>query len=265
MQSQFGQIHPETTIRGWAFTATPFYGVERMAWQLRQAGHAVGTRRVRRLLRLMGLMAVYPKPRLSVPGTVANAWPYLLGSLKPAQPDVAWATDITYIRLQRGFCYLCATMDWHSRAVLAWRLSTSLEGSFCLDTCATRWRPTAACPSASTPTRAPSSPVPNTPACCSATASSRHGTAADGSWTTSSSSGSGARSNTSASSSTSGPAPATRSAGCGNTSISTTNSGRTLRLTKCRLRRFISAPLTTPARRGVATPSRSSFGRKVGG
>ncbi len=116
------------------FTATPFYGVERMAWQLRQAGHAVGTRRVRRLLRLMGLMAVYPKPRLSVPGTVANAWPYLLGSLKPAQPDVAWATDITYIRLQRGFCYLCAIMDWHSRAVLAWRLSTSLEGSFCLDT-----------------------------------------------------------------------------------------------------------------------------------
>ena len=79
----------------------------------------MGTRRVRRLLRLMGLMAVYPKPRLSVPGTVANAWPYLLGSLRPAQPDVAWATDITYIRLQRGFCYLCAIMPCASRLVSA--------------------------------------------------------------------------------------------------------------------------------------------------
>lgn len=116
------------------YVKTPFYGVERMAWHLAQIGHAVGQKRVRRLLRVMGLMAVYPKPRLSLPGTVANAWPYLIGSLNVNAPDVAWATDITYIRLARGFCYLCVVMDWRSRYVLSWRLSTSLEGGFCIET-----------------------------------------------------------------------------------------------------------------------------------
>ena len=115
------------------YLQTPFYGVPRMTWRLVQLGYAVGQKRVRRLLRVMGLMAIYPKPRLSLPGTVATVWPYLVGSLQIDRPDVVWATDITYIRLAQGFCYLCVVMDWHSRFVLSWRLSTSLDSAFCLD------------------------------------------------------------------------------------------------------------------------------------
>jgi putative transposase len=115
------------------FTRTPFYGVERMTWWLRSQGHGVNVKRVRRLLRLMGLMAVYPKPRLSLPGTVATHYVYLLGGMEVLAPDQAWATDITYIRLRHGFCFLCAILDWFSRYVVAWSLSVSLEAAFCLD------------------------------------------------------------------------------------------------------------------------------------
>jgi len=115
------------------FTRTPFYGVERMTWWLHTQGHEVNVKRVRRLLRLMGLMAVYPKPRLSVPGTVATHYVYLLGGMEVSAPDQAWATDITYIRLRHGFCYLCAILDWFSRHVVAWSLSGNLEAAFCIE------------------------------------------------------------------------------------------------------------------------------------
>jgi putative transposase len=115
------------------FTRTPFYGVERMTWWLRSQGREVNVKRVRRLLRLMGLMAVYPKPRLSIPGTVATHYAYLLGGMELLAPDQAWATDITYIRLRHGFCYLCAILDWYSRHVVAWSLSTTLEAAFCIE------------------------------------------------------------------------------------------------------------------------------------
>jgi putative transposase len=115
-----------------AYTRHPFYGVPRMTWWLRQAGHAVGPKRVRRLLRLMGLMAVYPKPHLSLNPLEHRRFPYLLRDVKIERPNQVWSTDITYIRLQGGFVYLTAILDWFSRYVLAWELSISLEGGFCL-------------------------------------------------------------------------------------------------------------------------------------
>jgi putative transposase len=91
----------------------------------------MGRDQVRRLMRLMGLEAVYPKPRLSCPGKENRVYPYLLRGLKIVRPDQVWCTDITYIRLRQGFAYLVAIMDWFSRYVLAWELSMSLEGGFC--------------------------------------------------------------------------------------------------------------------------------------
>jgi putative transposase len=115
------------------YTQTPFYGVERMTDWLRGQGHAVGTDRIRRLLRTMGLMAVYPKPRTSLPDKEHRVYPYLLSGVSIVRPDQVWATDITYIRMRRGFVYLMAIMDWFSRFVLAWRLSVTLEVEFCLE------------------------------------------------------------------------------------------------------------------------------------
>jgi putative transposase len=115
------------------YTRTPFYGVDRMTVCLRQQGHPVGPDRVRRLLRKMELMAVYPKPRTSQPNPEHRVYPYLLRGVSIDRPDQVWATDITYIRMRRGFVYLTAIMDWFSRFVVAWRLSISLEVEFCLE------------------------------------------------------------------------------------------------------------------------------------
>ena len=115
------------------YTATPFYGSRRMAAVLARAGHPVGRRRVRRLMRLMGLAAIYPKPRLSLPGKDAERYPYLLRGVQITRPDQVWSADITYIRLRRGFVYLVAVIDWFSRRVLAWRVSLTLEADFCLE------------------------------------------------------------------------------------------------------------------------------------
>jgi putative transposase len=117
------------------YTRTPFYGVERMTAWLRQQGAAVNPKRVRRLLRLMGLEAIYPKPRLSVPGADAEAkrYPYLLRGRAIAAVNEVWSTDITYIRLHSGFLYLVAVLDWYSRYVLAWELSNTLDTGFCLE------------------------------------------------------------------------------------------------------------------------------------
>jgi putative transposase len=112
---------------------TPFYGVCRMTAYLRRLGHEVNPKRVRRLLRTMGLEAVYPKPKLSQPNPDHKIFPYLLRGLIIDRCNQVWSTDITYIRLERGFVYLMAIIDWYSRYVLNWALSTTLEADFCIE------------------------------------------------------------------------------------------------------------------------------------
>jgi putative transposase len=115
------------------YTALPFYGVERMTAALRREGRRIGHNRVRRLLRLLGLEALYPKPRLSVPGGPAHrVYPYLLRGLRIERPNQVWSADITYIRLTQGFVYLVAILDWFSRYVLSWALSATLDAWFCV-------------------------------------------------------------------------------------------------------------------------------------
>jgi len=114
------------------YTRHPEQGVRRMTLHLRQRGYEVNPKRVRRLLRQMGLEAFYPKPRLSIPDPVAGRYPYLLKGLEISQPDQVWCADITYIGLPEGFAYLVAIMDWFSRYVIAWELSNSMESTFCV-------------------------------------------------------------------------------------------------------------------------------------
>jgi putative transposase len=115
-----------------AYTRWPFYGVPRMTAWLRREGHTVNPKRVRRLMRLMGLEAIYAKPRLSASGKPHKRYPYLLRDVVVDHADQVWSADITYIRLRGGFLYLVAVMDWHSRCVLWWELSSSLESDFCV-------------------------------------------------------------------------------------------------------------------------------------
>ena len=114
------------------YTRCPFYGVRRITAWLRRQGHDVNPKRVRRLMRQMGLEALYPRRRLSLPAPEHTKHPYLLRDLRIERPNQVWCTDITYVRLASGFVYLTAIMDWHSRYVLSWELSTSLEIRFCL-------------------------------------------------------------------------------------------------------------------------------------
>lgn len=114
------------------FLATPWYGARQMARQLRRQGHAVGRKRVRRLMRLMGLAAIYPKPRTSTPHPAHKIHPYLLRDLVIERPNQVWCADVTYILMRHGFLYLVAIMDWASRKVLSWRLSNTLEAAFCV-------------------------------------------------------------------------------------------------------------------------------------
>jgi putative transposase len=115
------------------YTAHPFYGSRRMTAWLNDHGEAVNRKRVQRLMGLMGLEAIYPKPRLSAAGRNHRVFPYLLRGVAVERPDQVWSADITYVPLRSGFMYLAATIDWYSRYVLAWRLSNTLDGSFCLD------------------------------------------------------------------------------------------------------------------------------------
>lgn len=115
------------------FTQYPFYGVEKMTAHLRRLGHPVNVKRVRRLMRKMGLEAIYPKPNLSRRHPEHRVYPYLLRDLDITHPNQVWCTDITYIRLKSGFVYLVAVMDWFSRYVLSWELSVSLDTEFCLN------------------------------------------------------------------------------------------------------------------------------------
>ena len=115
------------------YTACPFYGSRRItAWLVRQ-GHEVNRKRVQRLLRRMGLEAIYPKPKLSAAGPGHRVYPYLLRDVPIDRVGQVWSADITYLPLPGGFMYLAATIDWFSRYVVAWRLSNTLDGSFCRD------------------------------------------------------------------------------------------------------------------------------------
>ncbi len=122
------------------FTRHPFYGVRRMRAWLRRQGFEVNRKRVSRLMRRMGLVAIYPKPRLSSGGPDHKVYPYLISGITVDRPDQVWAADITYIRLAHGFVYLVAIMDWHSRYVVAWELSTTLDRGFCLEALGTALR-----------------------------------------------------------------------------------------------------------------------------
>ena len=115
------------------FLETPFYGVRQMRWHLRARGHRVNVKRVRRLMRLMGLMPIYRKPRTSVPAPGHKIYPYLLRGVMIDRPNQVWCADITYIPLAKGFLYLVAIIDWWSRTVLAWRLSNTMDVQFCVD------------------------------------------------------------------------------------------------------------------------------------
>jgi len=118
------------------YTKTPFYGVPKMTIFLRRKGHSVNPKRIRRLMRKMGLEAIYPRSKhdLSLPDKAHKKYPYLLKGLEIVQPDQVWATDITYIRMYRGWVYLVAIMDWFSRYVIAWEVSLTLEADFCVTT-----------------------------------------------------------------------------------------------------------------------------------
>lgn len=114
------------------FTRHPFYGVKRMTAYLGRQGWIVNGKRVRRLMRAMGLEAIYPTPKLSQGHPEHRIYPYLLRDVQIVRPNQVWSTDITYIRLLHGFLYLVAIMDWFSRYVLSWEVSISLETEFCL-------------------------------------------------------------------------------------------------------------------------------------
>ena len=110
------------------FTDQPFYGSRQMLRALRREGETIGRKRVRRLMRKMGLEAICPKPRTSTPHPSHKVYPYLLRGLKIECPDQVWSTDITYIPLDGGHVYLCAVMDWHSRYVISWSVSSTMDG-----------------------------------------------------------------------------------------------------------------------------------------
>jgi putative transposase len=115
------------------FLETPCYGSRQMTRHLKRQGYCIGRKRIRRLMRKMGLTPIYQKPRTSVPHPEHRIYPYLLRDVPIDRPDHVWCADVTYIPMRRGFLYLVAIMDWASRKVLAWRLSNSLDASFCVE------------------------------------------------------------------------------------------------------------------------------------
>lgn len=115
------------------YTNRPFYGSRRMVVFLRNQGHCVNRKRVQRLMREMGLAGMAPGPATSKPNPGHKVYPYLLRGVPVIRPNQVWSTDITYVRLARGFAYLVAIIDWYSRKVLSWRISNSMDASFCVD------------------------------------------------------------------------------------------------------------------------------------
>lgn len=115
------------------YLKTPFYGWPRMTAFLRRQGYLVNHKRVQRLMTLMGIHALYPRPKTSVSDQEHRLYPYLLRNLAITHPNQVWSADITYVPMRHGFMYLVAIMDWFSRYVLSWELSNTLDGRFCLD------------------------------------------------------------------------------------------------------------------------------------
>ena len=111
----------------------PFFGSRRLRDELQTRGHRVNRKRVQRLMRHMGLAALYPKRRTSIPGRGHKIYPYLLGGVSVERANQVWSTDITYLPMAKGFMYLVAIMDWHSRRVLSWRVSNTLDTEFCVE------------------------------------------------------------------------------------------------------------------------------------
>ncbi len=115
------------------YLQTPFYGSRKITVSLRRQGHQVNRKRVQRLMRRMGIEAIYRRPNTSRPDSRHKVYPYLLRGLQIDRVNQVWATDITYIPMARGFMYLVCVMDWHSRYVFSWRLSNTLEADFCVE------------------------------------------------------------------------------------------------------------------------------------
>lgn len=114
------------------YTAYPFYGSRKIKHELERRGHCVGRERVQKLMRKMGIVAIYPKRKTSQSNPAHKIYPYLLKGLNIERVDQVWCTDITYIKMRRGWAYLVAVMDWYSRYVLSWNLSTTMETHFCV-------------------------------------------------------------------------------------------------------------------------------------
>jgi len=115
------------------YTRHPFFGYPRMTQWLKRQGHSVNKKRIARLMGIMGIEAIYPKRRTTTPHPSHKKYPYLLRGLTIGHPDHVWAADITYVRMNRGFAYLVAVMDWFSRFVVSWELSNTLAPDFCID------------------------------------------------------------------------------------------------------------------------------------
>ena len=208
------------------FLKHPFYGARQIVRHLRREGVRIGRRRAGRLMRLMGLQAIYRAPRTSEPHPEHRVYPYLLKGLAIERANHVWCGDITYIPVRRGFLYLVAIMDWASRYVLAWRLSNTLDTSFCveaLEEALTRQGSRRS----SIPIRAASSPASPSPGACERPVSRSRWTAGAGAWTTSSSSGCGAPSNTRLSICTTLPTASRPGASSASGSTSTTPNGHT--------------------------------------
>jgi putative transposase len=115
------------------YTRHPFYGSRRMGVSLNALGHTINRKRIQRLMRMMGLAGMAPGPNTSRAQPQNKVYPYLLRGISVVRPNQVWSTDITYIRLAHGFAYLVAIIDWHSRKVLSWRVSNSMDATFCVD------------------------------------------------------------------------------------------------------------------------------------
>ncbi len=152
------------------YLKTPTWGSRSMRNHLRRLGYKINRKRVQRLMRLMGMEAIYPKPRTSQRHPEHKIYPYLLRGLDINWPNMVWTTDITYIPMNRGFMYLVAVMDWYSRKVLSWRLSNTMEADFCVEAVAEAIKHTAD-QKFSIPIRALSSQVRPLQVCLNATTS----------------------------------------------------------------------------------------------
>ena len=134
-QPQRGDEYNELLMRliDECYTKTPYYGSRKIKEWLKRKGYEVNRKRVQRLMREMGLEAMYPKPRLSIRGKDHRRFPYLLKGVEIIKPNQVWSTDITYIRMKKGFVYLMAIMDWYSRYMVEWEVSLTLESDFCVN------------------------------------------------------------------------------------------------------------------------------------